>query len=193
MPKRPKKKRIPPTQSQLEKAIQLVCDEMGHLFSYWVWWTQARPILIEKFPEDSLQCKAMQNATVITSLLAARKLNEFFKARPSEDERNDDLRAYDYPGFKDTGHLIPPADYKIIHKRVAHMTYHPVTHGDVSYEMLEAVRLVFPRCVGFLEHAATALYSTRLDKLQAIETMMVGLSTIYLRWEEQAREPPSER
>ncbi len=175
-----------PTPSQLKEAIRLIHGEMAHLFAYWNWWTQARPILLGdvRFNTDkSMQFALIHNSAIVTSLLAVRKLNEFFDARPKK--QNDDLRAYDYPGFTRTGAVINPEDFKEIHKRIGHMTYREVDYGKVTFELYEAVDLLLPRCLEFLEHVKNSLYSDSENKRKEIETIKSGLLAMQQSWKEE--------
>jgi hypothetical protein len=59
-----------PTQSQLNEAIPLIHGEMAHLFAYWNWWTQARPIVLSdaRFStEKRMQYALIHNSAITTS------------------------------------------------------------------------------------------------------------------------------
>ncbi|MDB6020021.1 MAG: hypothetical protein JWR19_4510 [Pedosphaera sp.] len=177
--------KLAPTRQELEAAIPVIYHEMGQMFSYFFWW-KARPILIGNphFQEPGMPLSSIQNAAVIASLLAIRKLNEFFKDRPPRnDERNDDLRAYDYSGFAETGEVLRPEDYKEIHKRIAHMTFQAVNNGQASYELYMAVGLMLPRCVRFLEYIRNTFYVGQPDKIEEIQIIQDGLIRIRQHWE----------
>jgi hypothetical protein len=175
-----------PTQSQLNKAIPLIYGEMTHLFAYWNWWTQARPILLSdaRFNTDKrMQYALMHNSAIVTSLLAVRKLSEFFKNRPAEDnERADDLRAYDFPDFTKTGAVINPKDFQEINKRLAHMTYRAVDYGKATFELYNAVELLLPRCLEFLEYIKNSFYSGSENKRNEIEIIKKGLLDMRQAW-----------
>jgi hypothetical protein len=120
------------------------------------------------------------------SLLAVRKLNEFFKSCPKDNNEQDDgLRAYDYPGFTKTGAVINLEDFKEIHKRVAHMTYREVNYGKVIFELYEAVELLLPRCLEFLEYVKNSFYSGSENQKKEIETIQNGLLQMRQSWEEE--------
>ncbi|MCU0784759.1 MAG: hypothetical protein MUF81_12110, partial [Verrucomicrobia bacterium] len=156
------------------------------LFAYWNWWTQARPILLGdvRFNTDKrMEYALIHNSAIVTSLLAVRKLNEFFKARPkANNERDDDLRAYDYPGFARTGAVINPEDFQEIHKRIGHMTYREVDYGKVTFELYEAVELLLPRCLEFLEYVKKSFYSGAENKRSEIEIIQKGLLAMRQCW-----------
>jgi hypothetical protein len=175
-----------PIQQQLESAVPMIYHEMGQLFAYWVWFTQARPVLLSKFPQNSMQYGIMQNAAITASLIAVRKLNEFFKSRPANDnERDDDLRSYDYHGFAGVGSVIHPEDFREIHKRIAHMTYQEIDRGKVSYELYDAVGLVLPKCIAFLEHLRTTFFAGHEDKMKDMEIIQKGLIAMRFGWERE--------
>lgn len=177
-----------PTRQQLEDAIALIYHEMGCLYAYWVWWTQARPILLanEQFRENSMQYALMQNSAIVITLLAVRKMNEFFKARPEKnDERDDDLRAYDFPGFDNMGVVINPKDFSEIHKRIAHMTYRQVDFGKVTYELYDAVGLVLPKCIKFLDYVRNTFYAGSENKKKDIEIVQKGLIAMRWHWDSE--------
>jgi hypothetical protein len=187
----PKKSKAVPTQSQLDKAIPVIHGEMAHLFAFWNWWTQARPILLSdtRFNTDKrMQYALMHNSAIVRSLLSVRKLNEFFKTRPiKNNESDDDLRAYDYPGFTGTGAVINPEDFKEIHKRVAHMTFREVDYGEAIFELYEAVELLLPRCIEFLEYVKNSFYSASEAKRDEIEIIQNGLLVMRQSWEDENR------
>src|SRR5437868_3036771 len=104
--------KAPPSHQQLESAIPIIYHEMGQMFAYYFWW-HAREILSREtgFREDGMPHGTLQNSAIVASLLAVRKLNEFFKTRPpNNNERDDDLRGYDFPGYTATGSVIPADD-----------------------------------------------------------------------------------
>lgn len=178
-----------PTREQLDAAMQTLYTEMGHLFAYWIWWTRAKPLLLkdEQFGENPTFLKFMQNSAVTTSLLALRKLNEFFKCRPPENnERDDDLRAYDY-GFSNTGMVLKPEDFQELHKRIAHITYREVDAGKVSYEIYYGVGLIMPKCLEFLEHVRTTLYRDMVEKQKEVQRFQMALSGMRRKWEDEKR------
>lgn len=172
-----------PTRHQLNAAVPLIYREMGQLFAYATWFMEVRPVIAAVFPEKSRQYVMVQDSIVIATVLALRKLNEFFRKRPSnDDERDDDLRAYDYPGFTKTGDLLLPEDFREIHKRIGHMTYREVDTGKASYELYEAVARVLPRCIEFLDHIRGTIC---LDQQQRDDIGKVrdGLMTFWSSWE----------
>lgn len=102
-----------------------------------------------------------RNAAALASLMAIRKLTEFFKARPEKDEKDDDLRAYDFDGFTQLGEVLHRDDLPELHKRIAHMTYREIQFGQASYEVKIAVTdLVVPRCLCFLDYLESTFFAT---------------------------------
>lgn len=80
------------------------------------------------------------------------------------DERDDDLRAYDFPGFKDTGDFLHPNDYEQLHKRVGHMTLRQARDGKISWEIHDAVKMAIAKSLPFLDFLTNEFYTQNSEK-----------------------------
>ncbi len=135
-----KSARVSPSQAELDKSVEDIIYVMYQCSTYFVWWVHIKPKL--SHPErQASHLTIIQNSIIEATLLFVRKLNEFFKDRPKEDEQDDDLRAYDFAGFKGVGVFLHPTDYQQLHKRVGHMTLKQVREGKVAWEIHGAVKL----------------------------------------------------
>src|SRR5260370_7845255 len=103
--------------------------------AYFLWRHQIRPGLSQHSEADGAYLQVIENSIIEGTLLFIRKLNEFFKQRPNRDEKDDDLRAYDFLGFKNLGEFIMQKDYEQLHNPVVHMTLRVSRAGKVGWEM----------------------------------------------------------
>src|SRR4051812_30264874 len=110
MSKKPRAPRISPSQAELDQSVEHIIYVMNQCSTYFVWWVHIKPRLIADLHPDGAYMTIINNSAIEATLLFVRKLNEFFRERPKNDERDDDLRAYDFPGFKAVGMFLHPGD-----------------------------------------------------------------------------------
>ena len=165
-----KSPRIPPSQGELDKSVEDIVYVMSQCSTYFVWWVHIKPKLTGHVHADCAHMTIIHNGVVEATLLFVRKLNEFFRERPKVDEKDDDLRAYDFPGFKAVGPFLHPGDYEQLHKRVGHMTLQQVRSGKVSWEIHNAVKLALAKSVSFLDFLVDDLYSSNADRREYVSS-----------------------
>ena len=163
-----KRSRISPSQAELDKSVEDIIYVMYQCSTYFVWWVYVKPKLSHHVEQDSLHTTIIQNSVIEATLLFIRKLNEFFKERPAVDEKDDDLRAYDFPGFKRVGTFLNPGDYQQLHKRVGHMTLQQVREGKVSWEIHDAVKLALTKSASFLNFLIDELYVSNSERREYV-------------------------
>lgn len=180
-------KRRTPTRDELKRSLSTVYEEIGALYTWYIWWVYARTVL----EDDEFVGKAsghyviLNNAALHSSVLATRKLAEFFKVRPKIEERDDDLRAYDFPGFDDLGDIMLREDLTEIHKRVAHMTYREIEAGPASYQLKIAVHeLLLPRCLSFLEYLERLFFAEDQDGKEDVQKVRFHILGMTKNWDE---------
>jgi len=106
-----------PTREQLEQAVSVICKVIGQIPCFHIY----EEYIARRFGNDEAEraLKAMMhNAVLDSALLNLRCLNEFFKP----NGRQDDIRAYHFPGLSMQPFLISPDDEQAIHKHLAHLT-----------------------------------------------------------------------
>ena len=160
--------RVSPSQADLDKSVEDIIYVMYQCSTYFVWWVHIKPKLNHHLQQDSLYLKITQNSMIEATLLFIRKLNEFFKDRPKVEEKDDDLRAYDFPGFTGVGTFLSPADYQQLHKRVGHMTLQQVREGRVSWEIHDAVKLAVAKSAAFLNFLIDELYASNAERREYV-------------------------
>lgn len=105
-----------PTREQLERTVPEILRviNQSHGLLAWYEWRLSIPRLT-----DGAEGVIIWNAVFEGTLLNLRKLNEFFIPRRNHD-RDDDIRATDFPGFTGQCQFLSSNDLAEIHKRFAH-------------------------------------------------------------------------
>jgi hypothetical protein len=173
-----------PTTDELKRGLSTVYDEIGALYTWYIWWVYARTILEDDdfVGKTSGHYVILNNAALHSSVMATRKLAEFFKVRPKNQEKDDDLRAYDFPGFDGLGDIMRE-DLTEIHKRVAHMTYREIEAGPASYQLKIAVEeLLLPRCLIFLEYLEHTFFADDEDEKDNVRKVRSGIIGMTENW-----------
>ena len=117
----------------------------------------------------------VNNASLEAQLLFLRKLNEFFESLPAQKE--DDLRAEHYFGFKSTGGpFLSDEDEAELHKRVGHITLKEVREQKKDWTKLirGSVPVAIDRSLEFfrfLRDSDQVSNSTREDSRYYIERL----------------------
>jgi hypothetical protein len=177
--------RVPPSQAELDKSVEDIIYVMDQCSTYFVWWVHIKPML-SQHPQPRY-VRIIQNGVIESTLLFIRKLNEFFKERPKVDEKDDDLRAYDFPGFKEVGTFLRPDDYEQLHKRVGHMTLQQVREGKVAWEIDDGVKLAFAKSELFLEFLVSKLYASNSERRQHVLASRDALRCLSKEMEKEKR------
>lgn len=84
---------------------------------YWIWilWPKLES---QGLPRDE-SIDAVRNATIESSLVAIRAIDEFFSAKAG---RPTDIRAMDYSGFSPPSRFLEKCEFDLIGRRIAHLT-----------------------------------------------------------------------
>jgi hypothetical protein len=112
-----------PTNEQLQKAVGAICKVIAQIPCFHVY----EEYIARRFGTDEAKralMAMMHNAALDSALLNLRCFNEFFKP----NGRQDDIRAYHFPGLS-MQPFLSPDDENAIHKHLAHLT---TTRSDTA-------------------------------------------------------------
>ncbi len=150
-----------PTQNELDSSVTDILYVMIQCSAYFSWHVHIKPKLNQ--PDPAL-VKIVQNSVIDGSLLSIRKLNEFFKTRPKVDEKDDDLRAYDFLNFNNVGEFLNSKSKEEINKRIGHLTLKEAREGTGLWEIHKAVKLALSKSFSFLDFLIDEFYVNKPEK-----------------------------
>lgn len=129
----------PRTPDELEQALEDIGYVILQCFAaHQIFHNTIAPTLRKSGIHENL-IHAHNNASLESQLLFLRKLNEFFKHLPTEEEKplkEDDLRAEHYKDFRSPGPFLSGPDEDELHKRVGHITLIEVRRGKKDWTEL---------------------------------------------------------
>jgi len=114
------------------KTFQMIYNRLQRGFSLYLWITRIHPMLAQhpQFPNEKPAIMCIKNACVETTLMSIRDIDDLFKPRGNRDS---DVRASDFFGFKSPGPILSPDERDSINQWIAHLTYHPIRAGTSGY------------------------------------------------------------
>lgn len=160
-----------PNRAELEIAWEDFQSRVFQCFTQLVWIVDIRPRLQDPVPRRR---KLIANATVQSTLLAVRDLDDFFS---TNDGYSDDIRAAHY-GYMSPGQFLTSDERISINKKLIHLTFRAVRERIQSPEgenprqwdaadlVERAMNRVFP-FLDFLERDFFRGNASRIDDIQA--------------------------
>jgi hypothetical protein len=147
-----------PTRTDLEAVLPETLRVIGQSYAFLLWFTHVFPRLHDCAPGYHL---VIRNNLMEGTMLNLRKLNEFFKVSPKQ--RPNDVRATDFPGYTSAGEFLSRSDLEQIHKRFAHLTYHP-SSGD--WNMADQMETALRASQSFLEYLVRDFYGGDVQRAE---------------------------
>ncbi|MBI5425736.1 MAG: hypothetical protein HZA32_16800 [Opitutae bacterium] len=159
-----------PTIAEQNLALDRLHTRACQCFTLMIWITKFRPVL-QPGNEDGYELLTlMSNASIETSLLSFRCLNEFFRKRDGK-HRADDVVAEDFYGFVSAGPFLSEEESRAVNKRVMHLTYHEIPLNQIGWQIADWTTRGIPRVVEFLEHLTRTLPATDAEAMKANRTI----------------------
>jgi hypothetical protein len=97
-------------------------------------------------PPDSLG--ALRNATIESSLISIRILNDFF--RPRLHSFPTDIRAEDYQGYTSPEPFLSPTEARDLNKQLAHLTTERAENYPKKWAIYDLIRRTHDASITFL-------------------------------------------
>ncbi len=117
-------------------------------------------------------------ASLESSLVNLRALNEFFRARQSIQ---DDMRATQWPGYTTPGPFMSEDDEKEINKRLAHLTWHRETPHEGHF-VRKNLGLAVERIVHFLRFLRADFLTLQDPLLARVNDLEKSLQQVLPEW-----------
>lgn len=172
--------KMPVRDSQVRRfAVSEICYVSRQVFAFQVWSSDAYPNLdYGAFPEMNTNYYVLRNASIDSSLLAYRKLDEFFTP-VSKKKYPDDLHISDFPHYNGVP-LLTKEDRKTLHKLIAHTTSHGIeTSVDWYFDTICLKTAAL--CMDFFDYLLkTYRLRAKNERLDIEETK--GFMLGYLDW-----------
>jgi hypothetical protein len=125
----------------------------------------------QKFAASSVGTNAMEvlrNATIGSSLLSLRLLNDFFLPRRYPN----DIRAEDYVGYASPAQFLDTAEARSLNKHLAHLTTERADAYPTSWSIYDMIRRAHDAAVTFIRFLVSpegAQYRPHLDLQSRIQ------------------------
>ena len=133
------------TTEQLRGGARDFCAVLDQAPSAFVWESYfSRAFAENPVPADSLQ--ALRNATIESSLLSIRILNDFFAQR----RFSTDIRAGEYQGYTSPGEFLSSQEVRNINKYLAHLTTERAEHPPEQWQIYDFIRRTHNACSTFV-------------------------------------------
>jgi len=168
----------PPTESELQSAIEDCFYAASQCATYHYWILLAQPAVeADEAAKEVGMHRFMSNGLTEAVLMFFRKTHEFFK-NPESSDRSDNLYAYrwtDYPGL---GPIYPPDVILELHKRVGHLTIREARHGKIQWPVFEMAIEALDRWIHFFEFIASSYYSENQEISNQCGRSATALETV---------------
>jgi hypothetical protein len=133
------------TTEQLRGGARDFCAVLDRVASAFVWESYfSREFAESLVPADSLQ--ALHNATIESSLLSIRILNDFFAQR----RFSTDIRAGEYQGYTSRGEFLSSQEVRELNKYLAHLTTERAEHPPKQWQIYDFIRRTHDACITFV-------------------------------------------
>jgi hypothetical protein len=135
----------------LQGGVRDFCSVLDQAAIGFVWSWVIFP-KIPKLQENGFRhSEAMQvvtNATIESSLISIRTLDEFFAG----GGRPNDIRAHHYQGYNSPGRFLKREEFDLIGRRIAHLTTERTEEGpDNAWRITELIGRAYERSAHFLD------------------------------------------
>jgi len=169
-----------PTREVLDKCVTDILYCYGQIFADYCWRVVVKPKLISHKDEITEGCaQIVQNACIESVLVFYRKIDEFYKPRLGKSNaKDDDLRAYDFPGFNLPNGIIDENSRTELHKRVAHITTREATDGKFAWNTMSASPNFVQHGRPFFNYLVNEFYSTDQEKRDLTKSMIDKINRI---------------
>ena len=137
------------TTEQLRGGAKDFCEVLGQIPSAFVWEDKIKAIVQGSLPVGTLQ--GLWNATLESSLLGIRVLNDFFAPRHNPT----DISAFDYQGFVPPSKFLTDSEKKDIDKHIAHLTIQRTETSPKPWEIYDMLRRAHDTAATFLRFLLT--------------------------------------
>jgi hypothetical protein len=133
------------TTEQLRRGARDFCAVLDQAPSAFVWESYfSRAFAENAVPADSLQ--ALRNATIESSLLSIRILNDFFAQRRFPT----DIRAGEYQGYTSPGEFLSSQEVRALNNYLAHLTTERAEHPPKQWQIYDFIRRTHDACITFV-------------------------------------------
>jgi hypothetical protein len=159
------------------------------MLSYYFWITRIKP----RCPKDEELLRAypaIDNATVESSLLSIRILDDFFG---NSKKNPDDVTASDFDGFAASTGFLTKDQRKDINKSVAHLTMTRLDPTPTKYPYAALLKGAIPRCTDFLNFVISSGKVTNKEDVLFLKDTRAILDAIKKTYVAQYTEPLSDQ
>ena len=159
---------MPHTTEQLRGGARDFCTVLDQVPSAYMW----EDYFSEKLTTSSVApnaLEALRNATIESSLLSIRLLNDFFLPRRYPT----DIRAEDYAGYASPGQFLDSAEARALNKHLAHLTTERADAHPKGWSIYDMVRRAHDAAVTFVRFLASPQgdqYRPDMDLQSRIQT-----------------------
>ena len=101
----------------------------------------------EHFVKPDEAMEVVRNATIESSLIAIRVIDEFFA---TSGERSGDIRSHHYAGYSSPGRFLEKSEYDRIGRSVAHLTVDRADSSQNPWQIVELIRRSYVPSENFL-------------------------------------------
>ncbi|HEV3392932.1 MAG TPA: hypothetical protein VG103_05420 [Chthoniobacterales bacterium] len=145
---------MPHTVEQLRRGVIDFCsllDQAAVAFA-WEWLILPHPMEETKKQDKAvigpgIAMEVIGNATVESSLISIRALDEFFDPG---DGRPNDIRSHYYSGYRSPGHFLQNPEFHTIGRRIAHLTLDRVDDSTKPWQITELITRAYKLSENFL-------------------------------------------
>ncbi len=173
--------------SQLQGGARDFCSVLDQVPTAFFW----KSLFLPRFQNgtvDAVKLENLGNATLDSSLLSIRILNDFFRA----DGRPTDVKAHHYGGFCPPGEFLSASECTDINKHVAHLTTERADMVPKSWPLEDLVVRAHNAAEPFIQFllspAGVAYRPTNFD-LQSRLTMCQGFENHVRAYLKQPKRP----
>lgn len=174
----PTKSKTIKTASLRSHAIDEICYTIKQVFAFQVWSANSDDF---PFPQLDHGYNVLRNASIESSLLGIRKLDDYFSPLPKKRKNfSDDLHVIDFLQYE-RQHLLSASDRQVLNKQLAHFTSHSVTHGEFDWYFDVLTLRAATLCLDFFDFLLRKhRLKSRQKRLQILDTRLFIFE--YLDW-----------
>src|SRR5438445_610910 len=132
---------MPHTVEQLRRGVADFCSLLDQAAVGFAWHWLILPWLVEEQKRHDQTVKGpgiamdvIGNATVESSLISIRALDEFFDPR---EGRSNDIRSHHYVGYRSPGRFLEKQEFDTIGRRIAHLTLDRADDETTPWQITE--------------------------------------------------------